>query len=82
MMEAEIVRGRLESEGIPAIIRNESAGQIYGLTMGGLARADVLVPAPLAEKAIELLSVDNEGVVLDVEPESGEMDTGDAANAA
>jgi hypothetical protein len=28
---------------------------IYGLTAGGLARADVLVPGPLAEQAIEIL---------------------------
>ncbi len=55
MMEAEIVRGRLESEQIPAYIRRDAVGGIYGLTVGGLAKADVLVPAPLAEKAIALL---------------------------
>ncbi len=54
-MEAEIVRARLESEGIPAVIRGEALGNVYGLTMGGLAAADVLVPAPLADKAIEIL---------------------------
>ncbi len=58
VMEAEIVKSRLEAEGIPAIIRSEALGQIYGLTMGGLAAADVLVPAPLADKAIELLESD------------------------
>ncbi len=55
VMEAEIVKSRLEAEGIPAIIRSEALGQIYGLTMGGLAAADVLVPAPLADRAIEIL---------------------------
>ena len=57
-MEAEIVRGRLESEGIPAIIRGEALGTIYGLTTGSLAASDVLVPAPLADKATEILNTE------------------------
>ena len=55
LMEAQVVKARLESEGIPAFIRSEAAGVIYGLTAGSLARADVLVPGPLAEKAVDLL---------------------------
>jgi hypothetical protein len=55
-MEAEIVAGRLHSEGIPAIIRGEALGAIYGLTTGTLAAATVLVPALLAEKANEILA--------------------------
>ena len=54
-MEAQIIQGRLQSEGIPAIIRGEALGAIYGLTTGGLAAADVLVPGPLAERALALL---------------------------
>ena len=59
-MEAEVVRGRLTSAGIPAIVRSEALGAIYGLTTGTLAAAEVLVPAPLAEKALELLNSDVE----------------------
>ena len=55
-MEAQIVKGRLQSAGIPAIIRGESMGRIYGFIYGGLAERDVLVPAPLAASAEELLS--------------------------
>ncbi len=55
-MEAEIVAGRLQSENIPAIIRGEALGAIYGLTTGGLAAAVVLVPAALAAKALEILN--------------------------
>jgi hypothetical protein len=58
LMEAQVVKGRLSSEGIPAIIRGESLGQIYGLTAGKLASMDVLVPAPLAEKARQLLETE------------------------
>lgn len=55
-LEAQIVKGRLESEGIPAIIRGEAVGVLYGLTTGGLAVTDVLVPAALAEQASHILS--------------------------
>ncbi|MEZ4621750.1 MAG: DUF2007 domain-containing protein [Caldilineaceae bacterium] len=54
-MEAQVIKGRLESEGIPAIIRGEALGAIYGLTSGSLAEMAVLVPAPLAERAEALL---------------------------
>ncbi len=55
-MEAQIVRSRLQSAGIPAIVRGESMGRIYGFIYGGLAERDVLVPAALAESAEEILS--------------------------
>jgi hypothetical protein len=55
LLEAQVVKGRLESAGIPAIIRSEALGAIYGLTTGELAAADVLAPAQLAEKALTLL---------------------------
>ena len=45
----------MESEGIPALIRGEALATIYGLTAGNLAVAKVLVPAPLADKALALL---------------------------
>jgi Putative prokaryotic signal transducing protein len=57
-MEADIVKARLESEGIPALIRGEALGSIYGLTTGTLAQRAVLVPAALAEKAEALLQSD------------------------
>jgi hypothetical protein len=60
VMEAEIVKGRLESEGIPAFIRSEAVGGLYGLTAGNLAAAQVFVPAPLAEKALDLLTGDED----------------------
>ncbi|GIV74128.1 MULTISPECIES: putative signal transducing protein [Caldilinea] len=60
LMEAQVVKGRLESEGIPALIRGEALAAIYGLTTGHLAAARVLVPAPLAEKALALLSAQEE----------------------
>lgn len=77
-MEANIVRGRLESEGIPAIVRADAASQIFGLTTGGLARAEVLVPAPLADKAIEILNSDVEA---EDDATANDATAGDAADA-
>jgi hypothetical protein len=59
--EAEIVKGRLNCEDIPAILRYESAGIIYGLTIDGLGQVEVQVPAHFAQRAREILAVvDNE----------------------
>jgi hypothetical protein len=74
-LEAQVVKGRLESEGIPAIMRGEALGTIYGLTTGGLAATDVLVPAALAQKALEVLGI--EPVEDDAaEPPAAEPDVG------
>ncbi len=70
-LEAQVVKGRLESEGIPAIVRSEAVGALYGLTTGGLAIAEVLVPAALADKAAQILS---EEMVVDTENDA-ENDT-------
>ncbi len=79
LLEAEIVKGRLESEGIPALIRGEAVGSIYGFSTGNLARAEVMVPAPLAERAGEILSaqieeVDEEDLAVTVDGASSEED--------
>lgn len=56
LMEAQIIVGRLKTEGIPAIMSGEAVGSIYGFTSGGLAQTDVLVPGPLAERATDILN--------------------------
>lgn len=57
-LEAMIVKGRLESEEIPAMVIGESVGLVYGLTVGRLAAVEVLAPAALAARAMEILSQD------------------------
>ncbi len=54
--EAAIIKGRLESEDIPAIIQQEAVGVVLGLTVGPLGSAKVLVPEPLAERALDILA--------------------------
>lgn len=54
-MRAQIVKAMLESEGIHVILKYESAGLVYGLTVDGLGEVKLLVPESCAEKAAELV---------------------------
>jgi len=62
--EAEIIRGHLSVEDIPAILKYESLGNVYGLTLDGLGQVEVQVPLSLAEKAREII---NQAVDLEAE---------------
>ena len=53
--EAEIVRGRLEIEGILALLKYESVGSVYGLTVDGLGQVEVQVPAKFVDRAREII---------------------------
>lgn len=53
--EAQIVKGRLEIEGIPVMLRYESAGLVYGLTIDGLGQVEVQVPSSVAQRARDIL---------------------------
>ena len=56
-IEAQIIKGRLESEGIPTLLSYESASLVYGLTIDGLGEVKIMVPAHLAKEAKEILGV-------------------------
>jgi hypothetical protein len=56
-MEAQIMKSHLESEGIPAILKYEPAGLVYGVTVDGLGETTVLVPEQLSKEAKEILKV-------------------------
>ena len=58
-IEAQIIKGRLESEGIPALLSYESAGLVYGLTINGLGEVKIMVPKHLVEEAKEILGIGN-----------------------
>lgn len=60
-LDAETVRLFLGSNGITAYVTQESAGVIYGLTVGPLGEARVLVSADEAERALLLLAAMEEG---------------------
>ena len=56
-LEAHVIKTKLESAGIPALLNYESAGVVLGLTVDGLGEVRVMVPEALAQEAEELLSL-------------------------
>lgn len=54
--EAAIIKGRLESQDIPAVIQQEAVGKVIGLTVGPLGSARVLVPESLLDQALAVLA--------------------------
>jgi hypothetical protein len=56
MTQANIIVGRLESEGIPTKLYYDAAGAIYAVTIDGLGEVRILVPVNDWEKAKEILS--------------------------
>jgi len=62
-LAANVIKAHLESEGIPALLKYESAGIIYGVTVDGLGVVKIMVPKQLAEEAKRV-----------IEPEGGEAD--------
>lgn len=54
--EAEIIRGRLITEGIPAMLKYESLGIVCGLTVNGLGQVEVIVPSAHADQSRQIIS--------------------------
>ena len=53
-IEAHIIKGKLESEGIPAALQYES--EVFAITVDGMGAVRILVPEPLADKAREIIA--------------------------
>jgi hypothetical protein len=53
--EADIIKGRLESNDIPAVVQRDESS-MFGMTVGAMGGAKVLVPESQAEQAMEILS--------------------------
>jgi hypothetical protein len=70
MAEAELVKGYLESEGLPVDLDYESAGQVYGFTMDGLGEVRLRVPLELEREARAALA--RRPGVLEIQPRSFE----------
>ena len=56
MTQANLITGRLESEGIRTRLRYEAAGTISAITVDGLGEVRILVPVPDWKRAKEILS--------------------------
>jgi len=56
-IEAQIIKGRLENEGIPVLLSYDSSSLVFGLTVDGLGMVKIMVPERFAEQAREILRV-------------------------
>ena len=54
-LAASVMKSHLESEGIPVLLKYESAGKVFGLTVDGLGKVKILVPQELAEEAKRII---------------------------
>lgn len=61
MMEAGIIKQRLESFQIPVLLRYETAGQLFGITMNGLGKVKILVAPEKLDEARQLLEQAGDG---------------------
>ncbi|MEA3349018.1 MAG: DUF2007 domain-containing protein [Chloroflexota bacterium] len=64
LLRAMVLRGALESAGIPVMLSYESAGPTIGITVGRIGEVRVMVPTEWVAEARELLAA---------EPRTGEI---------
>jgi hypothetical protein len=55
MLRANVIKGLLDSAEIPCMLSYEAAGPAIGLTVDGLGRVEIRVPAKWAQEARDLL---------------------------
>ncbi|MBW6464942.1 MAG: DUF2007 domain-containing protein [Brevefilum sp.] len=80
LLEADMLKAFLESQGIDVYLSQESVGRTLGLSAGTLGRVDVMVPEPQADEAMMLLTEMDDGEFSNYEyPE--DMDGSDLAES-
>ena len=52
---AHIYKSKLEAAEIPVLLKYESAGPVFGITVDGLGRVDIMVPESFADEATIVL---------------------------
>lgn len=61
-LQAEMLRGLLEAQGVPAILSQEGAGHsVFPVSVGKLGEVQILVPADRLEEAQAILDDYNTG---------------------
>lgn len=60
-LQAEILRGLLEAQGIQVWLNQEGAGAAYGINVGPLGTVEVLVPTSALEQARQVLDAYYQG---------------------
>lgn len=69
LMEANIIKAKLESFNIPCILQYESLGRLYGITMNGLGKVQIMVAEECFGQAQEILNTITDETEQDSDPE-------------
>jgi len=55
LLRAQVIKAKLEQEGIPVLLKYEPIGPLLGITVDGLAEVSILVPPACADEARALI---------------------------
>ena len=73
-IQAEILRGLLEAQGIMVWLNQEGAAHAYAVVLGTLGTVEILVPSSVVEKARQVLEAYYRGDFENMELEGPESD--------
>jgi hypothetical protein len=59
-MEAQVIKGLLESYNIPCFLKSNAAPSVHMFTVDGMAEVKVMVLASMADRARELIVSDKD----------------------
>jgi hypothetical protein len=68
-VQAELLRGLLEAQGIPVLLSREGAGRALGLTIGPLGEVNILVPGEFQAEAKNIIRQYEGGGFVDMDLE-------------
>lgn len=54
-LQAELLRGLLDAQGVPARLNQEGAGRAYGINVGRLGQVQILVPTSHLDRARSII---------------------------
>ena len=59
--EAQVIKGLLESHGIPALLKSHASPSVHMFVVDGMGEVKIMVLASVADKARELIMSDGDG---------------------
>ena len=59
-MEAQVIKGLLESYGIPSLLKSHAAPSVHMFTIDGMGEVKIMVMPSMAERAKELILSDKD----------------------
>ncbi len=75
-LQAEILKGLLEAQGVTVWINQEGAARAYAIEVGSLGMVEILVPSGMADKARSVLEAYYRGDFENTEFDNPDIDEG------